>query len=180
MDRLIQDLLDVTRMEAGRLSIEQRRLPAGQLIQDAVEAQRAGAARVGLQLASDLAPELPAIWADRDRLLQIFENLIGNAIKFTDPPGRIVVGAASRGGEVQFWVGDTGAGIPADDIPQLFDRFWQGGKAKRKGAGLGLPIVKGLVAAHGGRVWVESTPGRGSVFFFTIPSAPTAEAHPSA
>jgi len=85
------------------------------------------------------------------------------------------IGAAPRDDEVLFWLTDTGAGIAAEDMPHLFDRFWQARKAKRRGAGLGLPIVKGIVEAHGGRIWVESTPGCGSTFYFTIPAAPRAK-----
>jgi signal transduction histidine kinase len=176
MSRLIQDLLDVTRMEAGRLSIEQTRVHTGQVVREVVEAQEPLASSSSLELDLDLSPDLADVWADRDRLLQIFENLIGNALKFTAPGGRVTVGAAPRDGEALFWVADTGAGIAAEDVPHLFDRFWQARKAGRRGAGLGLPIVKGIVEAHGGRVWVESTPGHGSVFFFTIPTGPRAEA----
>lgn len=176
MNRLIQDLLDVSRIEAGHLSIEQARVSAGQVISDAVEAQRLLAARASLELQLDVARDLPEVWADRDRLLQVFENLIGNAIKFTASGGRIVAGAAPRNGEVLFWVTDTGPGIAAENLPRLFDRFWQAQKAGRCGAGLGLPIVKGIVEAHGGRIWVESTLGRGTTFFFTIPTAPRATA----
>ncbi|HVE82443.1 MAG TPA: ATP-binding protein, partial [Myxococcales bacterium] len=96
----------------------------------------------------------------------------GNAVKFTGPGGRVTVGATPREGEVLFRVADTGEGIAAEALPHVFDRFWQAGQASRTGAGLGLPIVKGLVEAHGGRVWAESTPGRGSTFFFPLPTAP--------
>jgi PAS domain S-box-containing protein len=174
MNRLIQDLLDVTSLEAGHLTVERGRVPAGQMIADSVEAQRALATSASVELRLDVPVDLPALWADRDRLLQIFENLIGNAIKFTPPGGRITVGAAPGSGEVLFWVADTGAGIPAEDQPRVFDRFWQAQKGAG-GAGLGLPIVKGIVDAHGGRVSLESTPGRGSTFSFTIPTAPVAE-----
>jgi signal transduction histidine kinase len=176
MNRLIEDLLDVTRMEAGRLSVEPARVSTQQIVSEAIEAQRSLAASASLELRLELAPELPEVWADRDRFLQIFENLIGNALKFTKPGGRITVGAALREGQVLFWVTDTGSGISAENLPHLFDRFWQARKAERRGAGLGLPIVKGLVEAHGGRIWVESQPGQGSTFFFTLPTAQQAEA----
>lgn len=176
MNRLIQDLLDVTRMEAGRLSVEQTRIPAQQIVADTIEAQRPLATSASLDLRLDVAPDLPEIWADRDRLLQVFENLIGNALKFTKPGGSIAVGAAPRDSEVLFWVTDTGSGIAAEDLPYLFDRFWQAKRAERRGAGLGLPIVKGIIEAHCGRIWVESTLGQGSTFFFTIPTASLAEA----
>ncbi len=172
MNRLIQDLLDVTRMEAGRLSIEPVRVPVRQVIKESLEAQQALLSSSSLEVRIEVAPELPEIWADRDRLLQVFENLVGNAAKFTGAGGRVTIGARPREAEVLFWIADTGIGISADDLPHVFDRFWQAQKAVRRGSGLGLPIVKGIVEAHGGEVWAESAPGRGSKFYFTVPAAP--------
>jgi PAS domain S-box-containing protein len=171
MRRLIEDLLDVSRLEQGQLSIRRARVSANQTISEAVSAHQARADAASLQLDVAAERELPAVWADRDRLLQILENLIGNAIKFTDAGGIITVGAALRGGEVVFWVADTGTGIAAEALPHVFDPFWQAQKGRRSGAGLGLPIAKGLVEAHGGRIWVDSTRGRGTTFHFTIPTA---------
>jgi signal transduction histidine kinase len=171
MNRLIQDLLDVTRVEAGCLSLSRDQVSAAQLVADVVEAHAALAAAASLDLRVNLE-QIPEIWADRDRLMRVFENLIGNAVKFTPQGGQISVGAAPRDKEVLFWVADTGSGITAAELPHLFDRFWQGRMGESRGAGLGLPIAKGIVEAHGGRIWVESTPGRGSTFFFTIPAAP--------
>ncbi len=172
MERLIQDLLDVSRMESGLLTVQQERVQTVQAVADAAETQRSIAAAASLELRVDISRDIPDVLADRDRLQQVFENLIGNAIKFTDPGGSIVVGASHRDGTVLFWVADTGHGIAPDDVPCVFDRFWQLRKGERRGAGLGLPIAKGLVEAHGGRIWVESAVGRGSTFFFTIPAAP--------
>ncbi len=172
VNRLVNDLLDLTRLEAGHLSIEPSSLPAPSLIADVVEAQRTMASAASITLRTELPSTVPNVWADRDRLLQIFENLIGNAIKFTSPGGCITVGASAREDEVVFSVADTGAGISSDALPHVFDRFWQAGRPNRTGVGLGLSIVKGIVEAHGGRVWVESTPGHGSTFFFAIPTAP--------
>jgi signal transduction histidine kinase len=172
INRLIQDLLDVTRMEAGRLSIDPARVRAQQVILDSLEAQLATLSSSALEARLDVTPELPEIWGDRDRLLQVFENLMGNAAKFTGAGGRITIGARAREEEVLFWVADTGIGISAEDLPHVFDRFWQARKGERRGSGLGLPIVKGVVEAHGGHVWVESAPGRGSTFYFTVPAAP--------
>ncbi len=174
MNRLIGDLLDITRMEAGHLMIEPGRVSAGQTALEAFETQRALAAVASLELRRDLPSDLPDVWADHHRLLQVFENLIGNAVKFTSAGGRVVVGARARDGDVLFWVSDSGPGIAAEDVPHLFDRFWQAEKAGRRGTGLGLPIVKGIVEAHGGRVWVESTRGVGSTFFFTVPTVAAA------
>jgi PAS domain S-box-containing protein len=179
MARLIDDLLDITRMEAGRLSIHAERVSATDVVGEAVEAQRAIAAASGLDLRVVLEPALPAVRADRDRLLQVFENLIGNAVKFTPAGGVVVVGAAPRVGEVLFWVTDTGGGIPAENLAHVFDRFWQARTGTRRGAGLGLAIAKGIVEAHRGRIWVESTVGRGSTFLFTIPALSSPEARPA-
>ena len=169
MNRIIQDLLDMTRIEAGRLPLELTRVPAGQILSDSVKTQETLAASASLELRLEAPPRLPEVRADRDRLLQVFENLIGNAIKFTNPGGRITVGAMPKDEELLFWVADSGAGIPAEDLPHVFDRFWQSRKPQRVGAGLGLSIAKGIVEAHGGRIWVEASPGRGSTFFFAIP-----------
>jgi PAS domain S-box-containing protein len=171
MNRLIQDLLDVALMESGQLTIEPARLSTRELIVGAVETQRPLAASSALDLRIDVDPGLPNVWGDRDRLLQVFENLIGNAIKFTEGGGSVTVGAASRDDEIVFWVADTGGGIAPENLPLVFDRFWQATRAGRQGAGLGLPIAKGIVEAHGGRIWVESTEGRGTTFSFTIPKA---------
>ena len=176
MNRLIQDFLDVARMEAGRLHVEPCRTQAVQIASNAVETHRPLASSASVDLRLDLAQDLPDVWVDCDRLLQVFENLIGNAVKFTGSGGRITVGAAAQGPEVLFWVADTGFGIAVEDQAHLFDQFWQARKDHRHhGVGLGLPIVKGIVQAHGGRVWVESTLGCGSTFFFTIPTATRGE-----
>jgi PAS domain S-box-containing protein len=168
MTRLIQDLFDVTRMEAGKLLITPGRVAPEQLLTEAVEAQRALAASRSLELRLDIAPSLPDIWADRDRVNQVIENLLGNAFKFTPAGGAIIVGAVARDADVEISVRDTGPGIPTEHLPHLFDRFWQAGRGDRRGAGLGLPIVKGIVDAHGGGVSVTSKTGEGTVFRFTL------------
>ena len=170
MNRMIQDLLDITRVEAGGLVVERSRVPVSQLICDAVEAQKSIAAAASVDLRLEVARDVPDVWADRDRLLEVFDNLVGNALKFTPPGGHIRVGAALNEDEVQFWVADTGVGIDSEDLPHLFDRFWQARKRERRGTGLGLPIAKGIIEAHGGRIWVESALGRGTTFFFALPA----------
>jgi signal transduction histidine kinase len=169
MERLIQDLLDVSVMEAGQLVIERARVAPNEVVVEAVESQKAIAA--GLEIRIDIGRSTPEVWCDRDRLLQVFENLIGNAVRFTAPGGHITVGAESRDREVIFWVSDDGSGIAPDALPHVFERFWQATRRDRHGAGLGLPIVKGIIEAHGGRVWVESVLGEGSTFFFCVPIA---------
>ena len=172
-NHLIQDLLDTTRIEAGALSVERGALAPGQVLVDAVEAEQALASAASVELRLEAERDLPSIWADRARLLQVFENLVGNALKFTPQGGRITLGAVSRGGEVLFSVADTGAGVSPENLPHVFDRFWRAERAARQGAGLGLPICKGIVEAHGGRIWGQSLPGRGATFYFTIPIAPS-------
>ena len=179
MNRLIGDLLDVTLIEAGQLSVHQACLPTRQLIFDAVEVQRALAASGAIDVSLQLADDLPDVWGDQHRLTQVLENLISNAIKFTPVEGRITIGCASRDSEVIFWVADTGCGIAPDELPHVFDRFWQAVKGAHHGVGLGLPIARGIVEAHGGRIWVESILGRGTIIFFTVPAAPTVAVQPS-
>jgi signal transduction histidine kinase len=179
MNRLIQDLLDVAVIESGQLTIERARLSASGLIVEVADMQRPLASLSSLELLIDSDSDVPEVWGDRDRLLQVFENLIANAIKFTKAGGRITVGATSRDREVIFRVADTGSGIAPEDLPRVFDRFWQATRTGRQGAGLGLPITKGIVEAHGGRIWVESTPSRGTIFFFTIPQATPEQSRPS-
>jgi PAS domain S-box-containing protein len=171
MNRLIQDLLDVALIESGQLTIARAPLSARELLVEAVEVQRPFAAASSLEIRVDMEGDVPEILGDRDRLLQVFDNLIANAIKFTDAGGCITVSAAAGDPEIVFRVQDTGHGIAPEHLPLLFDRFWQATKIGRQGAGLGLPITKGIIEAHGGRIWVESTPDRGSTFSFTIPKA---------
>jgi len=171
MSYLIRDLVDATRLEAGTLEIKQERIPTHDVLREVLDSQALLATSASLTLRLDAPPSLPDLWADHHRLLQVFENLVGNAIKFTKPDGRITLGASAGTNEVLFWVADTGCGITSDQLPHVFERFWQAPEAKRQGVGLGLPIVEGVVQAHRGRVWVESSPGRGTTFFFTIPIA---------
>jgi PAS domain S-box-containing protein len=172
MNQLIEDLLDIARVEAGQLRMECALLLAADLARDAVEMQRPLAAASGVKISLEVEPDVQTAWGDRRRLLQIFDNLIGNAIKFTPSGGRIVVRVAVRDEDVVFSVMDTGVGIAAEAVPHVFDPFWQATtRARRLGAGLGLPITKGMVEAHGGRIQVDSEVGRGTTFFFTVPAS---------
>ncbi|HEX7794976.1 MAG TPA: PAS domain S-box protein, partial [Vicinamibacterales bacterium] len=169
MNRLINDLLDVGLLESGQLVIERTRLSPRELIAGAIELLTPLAASSSLDLRVDIDENVPELLGDRDRLLQVLENLIGNAIKFTEAGGSIVARASSGDHEVLFSVTDTGGGIAAEHLPFVFDRFWQATRVGRQGAGLGLAIAKGIVEAHGGRIGVESTQGHGTTFWFTIP-----------
>ncbi|MFL5573261.1 MAG: PAS domain S-box protein [Gemmatimonadaceae bacterium] len=171
MNRMIQDLLDVKRMESGRLTIELKPEEPGSLINDTVDMLRPLAAGTGIMLDTALDDDLPCVVADAARIQQVLSNLVGNAVKFTPRNGRITVSAERIDGEVRFGVIDTGPGIPAEQVPHIFGRFWQARASDRRGIGLGLAIAKGIVEAHNGRIWVESHVGLGSTFYFTLPSA---------
>jgi signal transduction histidine kinase/DNA-binding response OmpR family regulator len=168
-DALIGDLLDVTRIDAGRLEVETAPEDPRALVSDAVEEMAAAAVAKNITLASRVEPPLPeAVMADRRRILQVFANLLGNAVKFTPPGGTITVEALARDGSVLFSVADNGPGLRPDHLPHVFDRFWQARETARFGTGLGLAIVKGIVEAHGGEVGVESSAGQGTKFHFAL------------
>jgi PAS domain S-box-containing protein len=168
MNRLIQDLLDSASVDAGKLVVEPEPTAVAPLVEEAIDAVRPLAAAKALVLESHVPGDVSRIWADPSRLQQVFANLLGNAVKFTPRGGRITVGAIAMGDRIQFAVVDTGPGIAEKDLPHLFDRFWQSRRTARLGSGLGLSIAKGIVLAHGGQVWAESTLGAGSTFFFTL------------
>ena len=169
MSHLIEDLLTVTTIEAGSFSLDQRPVEVGALVGELVETLTPLAAARSLALEQSVAPALPMVLCDRERVLQVLSNLVGNSLKFTPPAGRIHIAAALREGEVCFTVQDTGRGIPEAELPHLFDRYWKS-EAGGGGVGLGLAIVKGIVAAHRGKLWVQSTQGQGSTFSFTLPT----------
>jgi PAS domain S-box-containing protein len=169
MNRLIEDLLDVARVEAGRLALERQPHDLVRVISEATVMLEPLIAEKSLTLREDLPEHLPRANVDARRVVQVLENLVSNAVKHTPPGGEIQIHAESVNGEVRIVVRDTGSGIPAEHLPHLFDRFWQARDARRGGAGLGLAIAKGIVEAHGGRIWVESSLGAGSTFGFSLP-----------
>ncbi|MCE9671006.1 ATP-binding protein [Myxococcus stipitatus] len=171
MSRLISDLLDWGRLEAGGLPLELGEHSLTGLVMEAVESIRPLAEAKGLHLHARPPREDVRIRCDRTRVLQVMGNLLGNAVKFTPTGGDLTVGATVRDGEVCVRVHDTGAGIAPEALPHIFDRYWQARDAASRGTGLGLAIAKGLVAAHGGHIHAESTPGGGSTFAFTLPVA---------
>ena len=171
VNRLIQDLLDVARLEAGVMPVHPGHFDPAGLLQEVAETQRPGADQRGVSLEVRVEPGLTSGWGDRHRIVQVLTNLLENAIRETPEGGLVTVGA-ERGDaekELRFFVLDTGPGIHPDDQERLFDRFWQVSRKDKGGAGLGLSIVKGLVEAHGGEVWLESAVGRGSTFWFSLP-----------
>jgi signal transduction histidine kinase/Skp family chaperone for outer membrane proteins len=171
MNRLIGDLLDVVRMEAGHLSLDVGPCDVTRVMVETMQAFQGRAAELGISLV--LSPEPPnvIVQADEERVLQLIDNLVGNALKFTPSGGRVTIGGFIDNNELRVSVADSGPGIPEEQRAKLFDRFWQARGTDRRGLGLGLPIAKGIAEAHGGRLWVESTMGSGSTFYFAMPLA---------
>ncbi len=174
-NRLIQDLLDITHIESGRLSLDREAYGAASIVHEAVEQLDMAAAEKGIALELGEMDGAARVLADRDRVVQALGNLIGNALKFTPAGGRVTVSVQRGDKEVRISVADTGPGIAAEQLPRLFDRFWQAKRADRRGVGLGLSIVKGIAEAHGGDVQVETEEGAGTTFTLVLPAAPAAE-----
>ncbi|MGD9905813.1 MAG: ATP-binding protein [Vicinamibacterales bacterium] len=171
LTKLIDDVLDLAKIEAGKLEWHMEAVTVADILDRATAATASLLEHKGLTLVKEVAPGLPAVTGDRDRLIQVVINLISNAVKFTDV-GSVTCRADRRGGDLVVSVIDTGLGIAPDDQPKVFERFKQVGDTltdKPKGTGLGLPICREIVEHHGGRIWVDSTPGTGSTFSFTLP-----------
>jgi len=168
MNRLIDDLLDTVRLQAGRLSLDVEEVSVEAIMKQAEETYRPLAQRRHLHFET-AAQDGAMVRADPARVSQIVGNLIGNAIKFSREDGSVKLRATSEDKQVVFQVVDDGPGIPPDNMSHLFDNFWQARKNDHRGVGLGLAIAKGVVEAHGGRIWCESTVGAGTRFFFTLP-----------
>jgi two-component system, sensor histidine kinase and response regulator len=177
MDRLIEDLMDVSRIEAGHLTIEPQPESVASLLAEARELMSGIAQARNVRLISEPPDADLTVDADRHRVLQVFSNLIGNAVRFTPSGGSITVRAAAADDFVTFSVADTGAGIPDEDLPRVFDRFWHGGDGG--GSGLGLAIVRGIVEAHGGEITAANEAGGGAVFTFTLPVASVSKSVPN-
>jgi signal transduction histidine kinase len=171
MLRLIGDLLDFASIQAGRLAIKRDLQEPGPILQEALANFEILAQEKQLGLTAEIGPSLPKVYCDRDRLLQVLSNLLGNATKVTSEGGHVVLRVEDRVHEVLFSVLDDGPGISKEDTKHLFERYWRSGEAQYKGTGLGLAIAQGIVLAHGGRIWAESDLGRGARFFFTVPAS---------
>jgi|GEM_PF-1763139 signal transduction histidine kinase len=168
---LINNLLDLSKLEAGRLRLDRQPTAVTELVMHAQDQIEPLARRKGLTVQVEpLPPDLPPVWVDPMRILQVLVNLLGNAIKFTDPTGSITLGARRLDHEVEIWVRDTGIGISAEAQARLFQRFTQFENVRRYGGtGLGLSISRDLLALHGGQISVESEPGKGATFRITLP-----------
>ena len=169
MNQLIEDLLDVARIESGKLALSRGGVGVGEILEGVIRQHRIQAEDRGIDLKVGSEEEVPVVDVDLRRIQQVLSNLIGNALKFTAEGGEIEVFVKKAiQGEVVFSVRDTGQGIATEAVPRLFDRFWQAQEGSHGGAGLGLAISKGIVEAHGGEIWVESELDRGTVFFFSL------------
>lgn len=170
MSQLVEELLELSRTQSGRVPLQLKPLPIGSIIEPAVERLRPQAERGRLNLRFELPPNLPLVMADHERVSSVVTNLLHNAIKFSLPGGDICISARREKNEMLITVQDTGIGIAAQDVENIFERFYKVDRARAaKGMGLGLSIAKTVVEGHGGRIWVESTPDQGSTFYFTLP-----------
>jgi signal transduction histidine kinase len=169
MNRMIEDLLEVARLDSRRLTLDLAEWRAAALVGEAISMLRPLAEARGIDLSVDPLPEAWRVRADSARVLQVFSNLLGNAIKFTPSGGRISLSFGETEAEVRFAIADSGPGIPPEKLPHVFGRFWQADASDGRGLGLGLAIAKSLVEAHGGRIWIESRAGEGTTVYFTLP-----------
>jgi signal transduction histidine kinase len=172
VNRLIGDMLDLDRMESGRMSMRSADVDINDVLTEVIS--RAAPAAGTVEFKSDLDPRLPIVTGDRDRLIQVVSNLVNNAVKYSPEGGTVTLFSRAEGGYALVSVSDTGLGIPPDEIGHVFERFRRvrsGAAQSIPGTGLGLAIVKQIVEMHGGKIWVESAVGHGSSFHFTIPLA---------
>lgn len=172
MNRLLADLLDLSSMDAGHLSIRRQISDVAELVAAVVEIMGPIAREKGLSLETTVPSEGLLAYCDRERILQVLLNLVGNALKFTSTGGSIRVLATPQPGVVLVAVKDTGLGIAWPQLARIFDAYWHEDKTQEKGTGLGLSIAKGIVELHGGKIWVDSRLQHGSTFYFTVPAAP--------
>lgn len=169
MNRLVNDLLDIVGIGAGKMSVVQAPHDALALVRDAVTDLAPSASAKGIALSTESTGDALVVPFDHDRVLRVLENLIGNAVKFTPSGGRVLVRVEPTDGVVRFAVEDTGSGVAVEEAPLIFEPFAQGTNLSRQGLGLGLYISKCIVEAHGGKIWLEKTSEQGSVFCFTLP-----------
>jgi signal transduction histidine kinase len=171
MDTLIRDLLDVNSLDAGKLRIAKEPIEPSVLLKEALRTLQPLVSEKEIALDVQIEAGLPRVLADTERIHQVLSNLVGNAIKFTPKGGKIVIAARSDDHTVTVSVADTGSGIREEHLTKVFDRYFQSTRTNRQGAGLGLAIAKGIVEGHGGRIWIESTTGEGTIAQFTLPVA---------
>jgi two-component system phosphate regulon sensor histidine kinase PhoR len=172
LTQMVEELLELSRIESGQVPLRLLPVSPADALPPGAERLRPQAERAQLTLAVDIPPRLPPVLADATRVQQVVANLVHNAIKFTSSGGQITVTARSDQEYVTVSVADTGVGIAEEELPRIFERFYKADRARAVGGtGLGLAIAKHIVQAHGGKIWVESRQGKGSVFYFTLPIA---------
>jgi signal transduction histidine kinase len=169
MRRLVQDLTEMVRIDTGTFSVQKAAHAPLSLAQEAFEAFEVDSGKRNIALQVEVGADVPAVVCDRDRIVQVLWTLVGNALASSRSGAAIRVHAERRGEEVVFSVIDSGAGIPPEELPRVFERNRRG--ARYKSSGVGLSIAREVLAAHGGRIWAESEPGRGAAFHFTLPVA---------
>ena len=174
MNRLIKDLLDLASIQGGQLVLTRRAHDAGTLMSDSVASLQPLAVQKSQRLQAEPSAQVLSVDCDRERVVQVFAHVVGNAIKFSGEGGEIRVSVATDGATVCFTIKDNGPGMSPEELQNLFDRYWQARRRNREGIGLGLSLVKGIVEGHGGRVWAESAIGAGTTVHFTLPSTPSA------
>ena len=180
LTQMVEELLELSRIESGQVPLRLAPTAVTDLVLNPLERLRSQAQRGDVELVLDLPPSLPQVLADAERVQQVITNLLHNAIKFTPSQGKITIRAdgpsADQLEEVVISVRDTGIGISQEDVPRIFERFYKSDRARtrsRGGTGLGLAICRHIVQAHNGRIWVKSTEGKGSTFFFSLPASDT-------
>jgi signal transduction histidine kinase len=176
---LIASMLDVTTIEAGRFMVTPAPCPVDDLVREACDLFGDAAAFRAVSFSPPPSSAAVFVHADRERVLQVLSNLLGNALKFVPRGGEVSLSIEPYDDMARFAVSDTGPGISREHLPNLFDRFWTHEAAGNKGTGLGLFIAKGIVEAHGGRIWAVSEPGHGATFYFTLPIAPRPSPSPA-
>jgi two-component system phosphate regulon sensor histidine kinase PhoR len=181
LGRLIDDLFELSQIESGALQLQLEATSLGPLVDRTVSAYQAQARESAITLEEAVDPVLPTVVADPPRLERVLRNLLDNALRYTPAGGRISVAARAEGQDVRVTVADTGPGLPPDDLERVFDRFYRAGQSRSRGegprrghsgAGLGLTIARGVIQAHGGRIWAELPPGGGTAFHFTLHPPP--------
>jgi signal transduction histidine kinase len=175
LDRLMRELLDLSKIESGAVTPVFAPIRPSTLISEAIEPLRLQVESRGVRLEVDAPPDLPAISADRSQIERVITNLITHALRATTAGGAITVAAAPRGEEIAISVADTGSGIPREYLSRIFEPFVQVPRATGGGAGLGLTISRRIIEAHGGQLTVQSSPGQGSTFTFTVRRAEEAQ-----
>jgi signal transduction histidine kinase len=169
MKRMIEDLMDFAKIQEGNLSIEMKNEEPTLVVESVFEMMNGQATEKGIQLSREASPKLPVVKYDKQRIVQVLVNLVGNAIKFSRSGGHVHLAAFEFNSGVKFSVTDNGLGISEEDLPKIFDRYWQASRSKTASAGLGLSITKGIIEAHGSQIKVESQLGKGSTFYFVLP-----------